>query len=291
MTIEPPKTAPDLSSLQIPDGLPRIVIEKRSGWAAFDLKELWAYRDLLWVLVGREIKLRYKQTGMGVAWALLQPLLAGLIFGALVYFARLPSGGLPVMLYVFSGLVPWMFFSGAVQRGGTSLVSNTQLITKIYFPRLLIPLSNTLAALLDWLVTMILLVVLMIYYRQAPGLSLLALPFFVLFLILAATGISLWVSALSVRYRDFVYVIPFVMQIWMYASPIIFPVRLIPAKYLFFYNLNPMVGLIEGFRWSVFGHSSLTFQMFAVSTFTSIFLFVSGAVFFRRVERTFADII
>jgi lipopolysaccharide transport system permease protein len=272
--------------------LPTVIIKPTKGWAALNLRELWRYRDLLSILIERDIKLRYKQTALGIVWVILQPLIAALIFAAIFgRLAKLPSDGTPYFLFVFCGLTAWSYFSQALQRASNSLVSNAQLVSKVYFPRLLIPLAHTLAVLLDFVVMLVILFFLMGIYRVAPTAHLLALPFFLLLAILTATGIALWFSALSVKYRDFMYALPFLIQVWMYASPVVYPASMVPEKWQIWFALNPAVGFIEGFRWSVLGRSALDQPMLIITTLVSLLSFLSGAFFFRRVERQFADVI
>jgi lipopolysaccharide transport system permease protein len=267
-----------------------ILIRPSRGWGVLNVRELWQYRDVLGMLALRDIKLRYKHTALGVIWVILQPLLAGIIF-AIIFgrFAKLPSDGNPYLLFVFSGLIAWTFFSGAIQRAGNSLITDSRLITKVYFPRLLVPLSGTVSALLDFFVSLILVAALLIYYRVNPGSSVLLLPVFLLITLVLATGVSLWLSALNVKYRDFMYALPFIIQVWLFASPVAYTAGLVPEKWKLIYSLNPMVGIIEGFRTAFLGTSSLTTQMLAISTALSVVAFVTGALFFRRVERSFAD--
>jgi lipopolysaccharide transport system permease protein len=272
---------------------PRTVLEPRRGWSGLDFRELWNYRDLLAMLVMREVRLRYSQAALGIAWVLLQPLLAAAIFYVIFgLFAKMPSGGTHYLLFVFSGLVAWTFFSGAVQRGSNSLVSNAQLITKIYFPRLLLPLAHTLAVLVDFAVMLAVLGVLMLIRQEPLTMRVAAMPLFVLLMILTATGVALWLSALSVKYRDFVYVIPFMIQVWMFASPVIYSTdAIIPEKWRWLYYLNPAAGFVEGFRWSALGRGELSTTMLWETCAIGLLLFLSGAFFFRRVERGFADAI
>lgn len=255
-----------------------------------NLRELWQYRDVLVMLALRDIKLRYKHTALGVIWVILQPLLAGIIFTIIFgKFAKLPSDGHPYLLFVFSGLIAWTFFSGAIQRAGNSLITDSRLITRVYFPRLLVPLSSTISALLDFFVSLVVIVGLLIYYRVNPTGAILLLPVFLLLALILATGVSLWLSALNVQYRDFVYALPFLIQVWLFASPVAYTAGLVPEKWKLVYSLNPMVGIIEGFRLSFLGTSSLTMQMLTISAILSVAAFLSGAFFFKRVERSFAD--
>lgn len=271
---------------------PRVVIEPSHGWVAINFGELWSYRDLLWLLAGRDVKLRYKQTVLGVIWVVLQPVVAALIFAVIFgRFAKLPSDGFPYPLFVFTGMLPWNYFAGTLQRAGNSLLTDARLISKVYFPRLLIPLASTSAVLIDFLVTLVVLLGLLFYYQVMPDWRLITLPFFLLITSLAAIGVSLWLSALNVRYRDFVYALPFLIQLWMYASPVAYSTSIIPEKWRWLYSFNPAVGFIEGFRWSLLGQSTLTLLMVVLSSIVSVLLFVSGVYYFRRVERSFADVI
>lgn len=271
---------------------PLLTLRATSGWAAINLRELWHYRDLLWILIEREVKLRYKQTALGILWVIIQPLLAAGIFSVIFgLFAKLPSGHLPYLLFNFAGLVGWNYFAGALQRASGSLVSNSQLISKVYFPRLIIPLALTLAVLMDFAVMLALLLVLMACYHVWPTWRLCTLPLFMLLGTLASVGVSLWLSALSVKYRDFIYALPFLIQVWMYATPIVYAASLIPVHFRVWYDLNPLVGFIEGFRWSTLSESALDARMLISSILISLVLFISGTLFFRRTERGFADMI
>jgi lipopolysaccharide transport system permease protein len=271
---------------------PVVVVKPRRGWAALDVAELWEYRELLYFLTWREFKVRYKQTALGVAWVVLQPLVATLIFTAIFgNLARLPSDNLPYAVFAFSALLPWNYFGGAVARAGTSLIHNTQLVTKVYFPRLLIPLSGVIVGLLDLGVAFGLLIILMALLGVTPGLTVLAVPFFLLLAVATALGVSLWLAALNVQYRDVNYILPFLIQVWMYATPVIYPSSLVPERWRVLYGLNPMAGVVEGFRWAVTGRTDLSWPMVAASTVVAGLLLVSGIAFFRQIERTFADIV
>jgi lipopolysaccharide transport system permease protein len=238
------------------------------------------------------VKLRYRQTALGVVWVLLQPLLAAAIF-AIIFglFARLPSDGSNYMLFVLCGLMPWNFIAGAVQRAGNSLVNEARLISKVYFPRLLIPLASTAAVLIDFAVTLVVILCATLLFGVWPSWRILALPLFALLGLLLGAGMSFWLSALNVRYRDFSYILPFFLQLWLYASPVVYASSLIPEHWRWLYSLNPAVGVIEGFRWALLGSNTLTLAMLLTSTLVSLTLFVGGAFFFRRVERGFADIL
>src|SRR5437870_9982339 len=272
---------------------PTLRIRPTKGWAALNLRELWSYRDLLWILVERNIKVIYKQTALGMGWIALQPLIGAgvlsIIFGRI---AKLPSDGAPYPLFVFCGLTAWNYFSQTAQRSSNSLINNAQLVSKVYFPRMLIPLSHTFSALVDFAVMLSMLFVFMAVYRVSPTLRLFAIPGFLFLTAMTATGVALWFSALSVKYRDCNYALPFFLQIWMYASAVVYPTSMIVSpRWQTLFALNPVVGFVEGFRWSVLGRSALNPTIFWVTVAMSFFILVSGAFFFRRVERSFADII
>jgi lipopolysaccharide transport system permease protein len=271
---------------------PTLRIRPTKGWAAINMGELWKYRDLLWILVQRDIKLIYKQTALGIGWVALQPLITAItlaiIFGRV---ARLPSDGTPYLLFVFCGLTPWIYFSQALQRGSNSVVRNSQLVSKVYFPRMLIPLSHTFAALVDFGVMLVMVFIFMAIYGISPTLRLAALPGFLLLAAITATGMALWFSALSVKYRDCNYALPFFIPIWMYASPVVYPTSIVSGRWQMLFALNPTVGFIEGFRWAVLGRGTLTLTTLSITIIMSLVALFSGAFFFRRVERSFADII
>lgn len=255
-----------------------------------DLGEVWKYRDLLMILAGRDIKLRYKQTVLGVAWVVLQPLVAALIFTVMFgRFAKLPSDGHPYLLFVFAGVVVWNYFAGVLQRAGNSLITDSRLITKVYFPRLVIPLASTFSAMIDLAVSLTVLGILMMVYGVTPTWRLLTLPLFIALAAVTATGVSLWLAALNVRYRDFVHAMPFLIQVWMFASPVAYATSIVPEQYRIVYGLNPAVAFIEGTRWAILGTSSVTAQTVGIAAVLSLIIFIGGAFFFRRVERGFAD--
>ena len=272
--------------------VPTLRIRPTKGWVALNLRELWSYRDLLWILVERNIKVAHKQTALGVAWVALQPLIAAIILAVIFgHVAGLPSDGAPYLLFVFCGLTAWNYFSQAMQRASNSLVNNAQLVSKVYFPKMLIPLSHIFAALIDFSVMLIMLFIFMAVYRVPPTLRLAALPGFLFLMAMAATGVALWFSALSVRYRDCNYALPFFAQIWMYASPVVYPMSIVSPRWQPLFALNPAVGFIEGFRWAVLGRGALTLPVLCLTIIMSLLALFSGAFFFRRVERDFADII
>ncbi len=276
--------------IQLPDQ-PLVSIRPATGWSAVDLKSLWAYRELLYFLTWRDLKVRYKQTLLGAAWAIIQPLFTMIIwtifFGIL---AKIPSDGIPYPLFAFAGLVPWTFFSNAVNHSGNSLVGSANLITKVYFPRMIIPGAAVAAGLVDMAVAFGMLVVLMIYFRVALTLNVLMLPALVALITLLAIGVGMWMSALNVKYRDIRYALPFAINLLMFATPIIYPVTLLPAAWRWVLKLNPLTGIIGGYRSALFG-SPFDWPAIAISTFITIALLVFAAFYFRRMERTFADIV
>lgn len=272
--------------------LPVLQIRPSRGWIALRLGDLWDYRELLYFLVWRDVKVRYKQTALGIAWVVLQPVLTTLIFTVVFgNLAKMPSEHLPYAVFAMAGLVPWNFFSNALTRGGTSLVNSSSLISKIFFPRLIIPIATVLSGLVDVAIVLALLIGLMLIYGVEPTTTIITLPFFLLLAILTALAVSLWLSALNVQYRDVGFLIPFLAQFWMYATPVVYPASLIPERWRILYGLNPMTGVVEGFRWALFGQGEGLGPVLYVSIVVVVVLLVSGAYFFRRMERRFADLI
>jgi lipopolysaccharide transport system permease protein len=270
-----------------------IVIEPRRAWQTVDFTELWSYRELLYFLTWRDVKIRYKQTLLGGAWAILQPLLTMVIFSVL--FGRLAglqsqTGGVPYPLFAYAGLLPWTFFANAITNGGNSLINSTHLITKVYFPRMIIPGAAVTAGLVDLAIGFILLVALMIYYGLGISISLLLIPLLVLLTTLLAVAVGMYLSALNVKYRDIRFAIPFLVQIWMFLSPIIYPSNLIPANLRWLLLLNPLTGIIEGFRSSLFG-LPINWSALGISAAITFGVLIYGSLVFRRMERSFADII
>lgn len=267
-------------------------IEPSHGWSALNIRDLWEYRDLVFILAMRDVKLRYKQTVLGVVWVILQPLITAAIF-ALIFgrLGNLPSGGLPYLPFAFAGMLPWNFFSQSLQRASSSLITDSRLISKVYFPRMIVPISSTLAVVMDFGVAVVVMLGLMIYYQIPFTWRMLVTPLLFLVTFFAADGISFWLSAFNVYYRDFTYAAPFLIQAWMYASPVAYSSTLIPEKWLPIYALNPMVGLIEGFRWALLGTGAFSFTVFAPTLLSTAFFLITGAFVFRRVERAFADVI
>jgi lipopolysaccharide transport system permease protein len=272
-----------------PVKVPLTRIEPTKKWVPINLKELWEFRDLLYFFTWRDIKIRYKQTALGFMWAIIQPLMAMVIFT--VFFgglAKIPSDGIPYPIFAYTALLPWTLFAESITRSTNSMVTNAHIIKKVYFPRVALPISSVLSPLLDFAIAFIILIVLMVYYGIVPTLNIVWLPAFILLAVLTALGIGLWTSALNAMYRDFQYVVPFMVQMWMFASPIAYPASLVPSSYQLLYGLNPMTGVIEGFRWALLGANAPS-AIILVSTFISIILVISGAFFFRRMQRTFAD--
>jgi lipopolysaccharide transport system permease protein len=271
---------------------PVIRIEAAKPWPSLNLHELWESHELIYFLIWRDIKVRYKQTVLGAGWALIQPLFTMLIFS--LFFGRLakvPSDGLPYPLFSFCGLVPWSYFSSGVTQASNSLVSNSNLIKKVYFPRLAIPISKILSALLDFGLAFVLLLGMVFYYGIHPSLRFLWLPFFLLLAMTTALGASLWISALNVRIRDVEQTIPFLIQVWLFATPIAYPSSMLPQPWRTLYGINPMVGVVEGFRWALLGANASPGAMLFVSCLVALAMLVSGAFWFRRLEKTFADVL
>lgn len=266
------------------------VVEGGDSWARLNLRELWEYRELTYFLAWREIKVRYKQTVIGIAWTLLQPLLTMVVFT--IFFGRLgriPSDGVAYPIFSLAALVPWTFFANGVTQSANSLVANANLLKKVYFPRLAIPISSVLSGAIDFCVAFILLLILMVVYGAYPTPNVIFVPLFLGLAVVASLGAGLWLSALNVNYRDVRYVLPFFTQLWMLATPIAYPSSLLPEPWRSIYGLNPMAGVVEGFRWSLLGVGNSPGGLVWVSAAVSLFLLVSGALYFRQMERTFSD--
>ena len=269
-----------------------IVIRASSGWVPLRLGDLWEYRELLYFLVWRDIKVRYKQTVLGIAWVVLQPSFITLAFS--IFFgrlARVPSDGIPYPLFAFCGLLPWQLFVHALANSGNSLIANERLITKVYFPRLVVPLSAALSGLVDFIFGFVVLAGLMAYYGVVPTLALWTVPGFVLMAMAGAVGVGLWLSALNVEYRDVRYTIPFISQFWFFMSPVAYPSSLVPEKWRLLYGVNPMTGVVEGFRWALLGQTAAPGGWMFVSVLVTLALLIGGLYYFRRMEKTFADVV
>ncbi|HBB89353.1 MAG TPA: phosphate ABC transporter permease [Blastocatellia bacterium] len=285
------QTAPHQKALD-PLSHPLVVIEPSKSRAGLNLRELFSYHELLYFLTWRDIKVRYKQTVLGVLWAILQPLFMMLIFA--LFFGRLVgvrSDGIPYPLFAYAGLLPWTFFSTAATASGNSIVNSANLITKVYFPRLIVPAAAVAAALVDFAITFIVLAVLMVYYHVSLSWALLMLPVLIVLLTVLALAFGILMAALNVKYRDIKFALPFLIQLWFFASPIIYPTSLVPPRWRWILALNPMTGIIEGFRTSLFGHSGFDWQAIATSTVITLVLLVYATWLFKRMEKTFADIV
>ncbi|MGA8144858.1 MAG: ABC transporter permease [Candidatus Acidiferrales bacterium] len=271
---------------------PVLRITPPGRWWVLPFAELWEYRELIYFFVWRDIKVRYKQTAIGAAWAVLQPFLTMLIFS--LFFGRLahiPSQGLPYPIFYYSALLPWMYFASALQNSTTTIVENQRLVTKVYFPRLALPLSSVLSGLVDFGVSFLMFVVMMFYYRIHVGWAMLMFPAFLLLAVLTALGVGLWLSALNAIYRDVRYVVPFLVQFWLFASPVAYPSSLVPVKWRWLYGLNPMAGVIEGFRWSLAGQGTPPGRLIAVSSAVVLVVLLSGLAYFQKMETTIADVV
>jgi lipopolysaccharide transport system permease protein len=277
---------------QTDPAVPVTRIVPSNGWVSLKLGQLWEYRELLYFLTWREIKVRYKQTVLGAGWAIIQPLFTMLVFS--LFFgklAKVPSDNIPYPLFSLAGLVPWTFFANGLTQSSASLVTSSNLVSKVYFPRLAIPLSAILSGAVDFAISFVLLVGMMAFYHQAPSLRCVFLPLFFLLSFVTALGAGLWLSALNVEYRDVRYVVPFLTQLWLFATPIAYPSSLLNARWRVVYGLNPMTGVVEGFRWALFQTDALPARMIAVSSLAALLMLVSGAFYFRRMESTFADVV
>jgi lipopolysaccharide transport system permease protein len=272
--------------------LPHTRIEPSKGWISLGLKDLWQYRELLFFLTWRDIKVRYKQTALGAAWAVIQPLFTMLVFT--LFFGRLakvPSDGIPYPLFSYAALLPWQLFAYALTESSNSVVANERLITKVYFPRLFIPMASVLAGLVDFVIAFTLVIGMMVWYGVRPTWAVLTLPFFVILAMATAFGVGLWLSALNVQYRDVRYTLNFIVQFWLFASPVAYSSTLVPARWRPFYGLNPMAGVIEGFRWALLGKSHGPGTMLWVSVAVVALIMVGGLYYYRRMEKTFADVV
>ncbi len=271
---------------------PTVVIEANRSWWKLDLCELWKYHELFYTLAWRDIRARYAQSIIGVGWAIINPLITisimTLIFS---YWAKIPSDGLPYPLFVYTALLPWGYFTKSLERSGTSVASETSLVTKVYFPRVIIPIASTLGGLVDFAVGFVVVLAMALWYGISPTWGILALPFFLFLVLSTALAVGLWFAAIHVRYRDIGAIMPLLTQLWMYASPVVYPLSIVPEQWRVFYSLNPMVGVIEGFRWALLGKASPDFFLMSISTTIVFTLLCGGYLFFKKMERTFADVI
>ncbi len=272
--------------------VPVTVIRPSRGWVALKLRELWEYRELLYFLAWRDVSVRYKQTVLGAAWAIIQPFFTMIVFS--IFFGRLaeiPSDGVPYPVFSYTALLPWQYFSTAMTNSSNSLVGSANLLSKVYFPRLVIPIASILPAVVDFVIAFVVLLALMLFYGIMPTWNVIWLPLFLLLALVTALGVGLWLSAMNVQYRDIRYTVPFLIQFWMFASPVAYPSSMVPERWRALYALNPMVGVIEGFRWALLGTNTAPGPLVAVSAVMALVLLVSGAFYFRRMEKTFADVV
>lgn len=267
-------------------------IEPTRGWRSLGLRELWAYRELLYFLTWRDIKVRYKQTALGGTWAVIQPFFTMVVFS--LFFgrlARMPSDGVPYPIFSYTALVPWTFFANGLSQSANSLVGSSNLIKKVYFPRLAVPLATVLSEAVDFAIAFTVLVGMMLYFGITPTVNVVWLPLLLLLAVTTSLGVGLWLSALNVQFRDVRYVVPFLTQFWMFATPIAYPSSLLDERWRTVYALNPMVGVVEGFRWALLGTATAPGPMIAVSSAVALALLVGGSIYFRRMERQFADVV
>ncbi|MBI4687484.1 MAG: ABC transporter permease [Nitrospirae bacterium] len=272
--------------------IPFVRIEPSKGWVSIKLKELWEYRELLYFLAWRDIRIRYKQTVLGVAWAIIQPLFTMVVFS--LFFGRLakmPSDGIPYPIFSYAALVPWTFFANGLSQASNSLVSGANLIKKIYFPRLVMPIATVLSGVVDFLIAFIMLLAMMLYFGTVPTMNIVWLPLLLLLALVTSLGVSLWLSTMNVQFRDVRYAIPFLTQLWLFATPIAYPSSLLSEPWRTLYGINPMVGVVEGFRWALLGTDTAPGSIIIVSTLVALVLLISGALYFRRMEKTFADVV
>jgi lipopolysaccharide transport system permease protein len=269
-----------------------ITIKPSTGWAALNLKDLWNYRELIYFFTWRDLKVRYKQTLLGASWAILQPVLTMVVFS--IFFgglAKVPSDGVPYPIFSYTALLPWTLFSKALQDASRSLVSSANIISKVYFPRLILPISSTLAGLVDFMIAFVVLLLMMVFYGIRPTANIWLLPLLILLALVTAIGVSLWLSALNVMYRDVGHMIPFLNQFWMYITPIAYSSSIVPEKWKFLYALNPLAGVVEGFRWALLGTGEGPGITLLISSCIAIQITISGLFYFRRMERKFADLV
>ncbi len=267
-------------------------IEPLRGWVPLKLRELWEYRELLYFLAWRDVKVRYTQTALGAAWAIIQPLFTMIVFS--LFFGRLakiPSDGIPYPIFSYAALVPWTFFANGLSQGSNSLVNNADLIKKVYFPRLVVPIASILAGVVDFVLAFVILLGMILYFGTVPTVNVLWLPLLLLLALVTSLGVGLWLSALNVEFRDVRYVVPFLIQIWLFATPIAYPSSLLSEPWRTLYGLNPMAGVVEGFRWALVGTHTAPGLMIIASTLAALTLLVGGAFYFRRMEKTFADVV
>jgi len=272
--------------------IPITQVRPSKGWAGINLRELWRYRELVYFLIWRDIKVRYKQTLLGAAWAIIQPFFTMVVFS--IFFgklAKIPSDDIPYPIFAYTALLPWQLFEGGVSKAGTSLVAGRNLITKVYFPRLAVPISSVIAGLVDFALALVVLLGMMWFYGYSPTSAIWFTPLLLILALITAMGTGLWLSALNVEYRDVSYLIPFILRVWFFLTPITYSASIVPEAYQTLYALNPMTGVVQGFRWAMLGEGSSPSIILLASTVASLALLISGALYFRRMERTFADVV
>jgi lipopolysaccharide transport system permease protein len=282
-----------LAPLRVDDGpLPHVHIEPSKGWVPLKLRELWEYRELLYFLIWRDVKVRYKQTVLGAAWAIIQPFFTMVVFS--LFFgklAKVPSDGIPYPIFSYAALVPWTFFANGLSQASTGMVSHANLIKKVYFPRLAIPIARVLAGTVDFVLAFVMLLGMMLAYGIVPTVNVLWLPLFLLLALITSLGTALWLTAMNVQFRDVGYTVPFITQFWMFATPIAYPSSLLPEPWRTLYGINPMAGVVEGFRWALLGTDTAPGPILVVSSLAALALLIGGAFYFRRMEKTFADVV
>ena len=293
MTTNPAGPHGEHSGVELSAPPNEVLIQPIHGWASLNLRGLWEYRELLYFLAWRDVKIRYKQTALGITWAVLQPFLAMLLFSIFLgRLARMPSDNAPYPLFAFAALVPWTFFANSLTQASNSLVGSADLIKKVYFPRLIVPISVVLGGLPDFALSFLVLLIMMAYYRRYPPLTLLVwLPLLVILMMVTVLGVGLFLSALNVKYRDVRYVVTFLTQIWMFATPVFYPASLLPPHWRLFYSINPMVGVVDGFRWALLGKANAPKLSIIISAASALLILVIGLFYFRRMEDTFADVV
>lgn len=287
-----PKPSEQVSALVETPDVPEIIIEPTTGWVSLKLHDLWEYRELLYFLTWRDIKVRYKQTVLGMAWAIIQPFFTMVIFS--LFFGKLggiPSDGIPYPIFSFAALVPWYFFANGLGQSANSLVGNAKMIKKVYFPRLTVPIATVLGGGVDFVLAFVVLLGMMGFYGIMPTLYVLYLPLLVLLALMTSLGVGLWLSAMNVQFRDIRYAVPFITQAWLFATPIAYPSSQLPEPFRTLYGINPMAGVVEGFRWALLGTDTAPGPMIIVSAVAAVTLLVSGTCYFRRMEKTFADVV
>jgi len=273
-------------------GAPKIIIKPQRGWIPLNISELWRYRELLYFFTWRDMKVRYKQTALGALWAIIQPFFTMVIFS--LFFGRLakmPSDGIPYPIFTYVALIPWTFFAYGLTQSSNSLIGNSNLITKVYFPRLMVPLSSVFSGLIDFAISFSVLIIMMFYYHLFPSIQILWLPAFLLLALITALGVGLWLSALNVKFRDIRYAIPFLTQFWLFATPVAYPASLLSEPWKTIYGLNPMVGVVEGFRWILLNSTNPPGTLVLISTAVATLLLISGLYYFKRMEKSFADLV